>query len=127
MCRIEGAETPDFERIEIRTARKQHKCDECSRIINVGEQYTYDFTVHGRDVDEYHTCQHCAVARKWLSNNCGGWIYSEVCEEIQEHAEEYPSIAMPLYRVAVGMRREWRRFTSEDLMPIPRYPADIEL
>lgn len=125
MCRIDGAERAEVHSGHQRKARKLHKCSECRRQINVGETYQYDFTVFEGSPDTYKTCQHCCVLREWLLKNCGGYIYTEVADEVREHAEEYRYLAIPLLRVTAGARRKWKRFGSDELMPIPTLPPPI--
>lgn len=101
------------------TARKEHSCDECNRKIAKGEKYLYAFGVYDGNGDSYHTCSHCAVAVKWLTDNCGGFLHGGVLEDIEEHINDYPDIRTGLIRLAIGMKRRWRRFSADALMPIP--------
>lgn len=123
MCRIDGAETATIYRDRTVTARKSHKCYECGRDISAGERYRYVFTVYDGWPDSYHTCIHCVSGQDWLARECGGYIFSEVSEELHEHAQEYPPFALPLMRIAVGIRRKWRRFDKAGHMAVPAIPA----
>lgn len=125
MCRID-----DCERVEIfndsdRKARKEYKCGECYRTIAKGETYHYEAGKIEGYLDTYRTCQHCMVARKWLLRECSGWVYEQVIEEIQEHAEEYPKIALGLRKIMIGAKRKWQR-KQGGLMPLPLMPRTIE-
>lgn len=124
MCRIDGAERMTLLQEATRTARKAHFCGECCRVIAAGERYNYQFGAYEGESEAHKTCPHCMVARDWLLVNCGGWIYEQVGEEIIEHAEEYPKLALPLLRLAVGMRRMWKGFHG-GLMPLPKQAPAI--
>ena len=103
-------------------ARKPHKCHECYRVIEPGERYHCESLLFEGRVSRHKTCQHCMVARGWLLAECGGWLYSGVPDDIHEHAANgYGAYPMSVLRLAVGMRRKWRR-RSGDLMPVPAMP-----
>lgn len=128
MCRYDGYDdSPEVYREEVRTARKKHKCNECGRDIKPGETYENHFYVYDGDPGTVKICAHCRIAKTWIKVNCGGWVFEQVREEIEEHAKEYPRLALPLLRIAVGMKRRWRRFVGDTLMPIPRIPPGIEV
>lgn len=120
MCMIDMADervTVISERIG--RARKQHKCDECSRRIEPGEQYLAEFYKSDGRTENHKTCSHCQVVRKWLNDECGGWIYGGVEEDIREHSWEGHGIRVKM--MAVGMERYWRRRDGR-MWPIPRLP-----
>lgn len=124
MCRID-----DCERFEVSTtvqvkARKPHTCGECRRTISVGETYTKDTGLHEGYWSAFKTCGHCLIGRQWLVKNCGGFVYEQVADEVEEHAHEYPPIAPGLLRVHRGMSRQWKR--GDRLMNIPRMPRSIQ-
>ena len=124
MCRIEYSDGPLAEIIQRKPvkARKDHVCHECHRVISKGEPYLYEFYYYDGRAFTHKTCEHCKVGREWLMNNCNGFIYGEVNDDIQEHAEEVSSfnkrMAIQLYRYSVGRRRKWRSF-REGLLPVP--------
>ena len=127
MCRVDDADG----RVEVfqsaaRKARKAHKCGECRREIPIGENYHYEFGVLDGDRVTYKTCAHCMVAREWLNKNCGGWVYWDVIDEINEHAHDYRKLAFPLYRIVVGAQRHWRSFKG-GLMALPKMPPAITI
>jgi len=101
-------------------ARKAHKCKECGREIAVGEQYHVDRFVWEGEMHNHKVCAHCMVARKWLSDECGGWVYGSIEEDVREHAQSggYP---MSVCRLAVGMAWNWRSPKGR-LLPIPKVP-----
>lgn len=98
-------------------ARKQHKCGECYRLIDVGEVYLSEATVFEGQFSIHKTCSHCLVARQWLYENCSGFIYGGVEEDIRDHANEGYG-GFWLGRLAVGMAWKWRR-KNGNLLPIP--------
>lgn len=102
------------------TARKAHKCRECGRVIEPGERYHVDRFLWEGKLDTFKVCAHCMVARQWLSDECGGWLFGDVEEDIREHAHSgnYP---MGVHRLAVGMAWKWRT-PSGKLLPVPKVP-----
>lgn len=105
-------------------ARKEHKCRECWRVIAPGERYHVDRFLWEGKLDTFKVCAHCMVARHWLSDECGGWLFGEVEEDIREHAHNgrYP---MSVYRLAVGMAWKWRA-PSGKLLPVPNVPPTTD-
>lgn len=101
-------------------ARKGHRCMECYRTIQPGEQYTREAVVFEKEFTTYKTCRHCMVAREWLRQECGGWLFQGVGEDIDEHATN-GLYGMGVMRLCIGMRHKWTRKDGR-LMPIPRMP-----
>ena len=62
------------------TARKQHICSECARIIEIGEKYEYVFGVW-QTPSVYKTCIDCLSIREQFFEN--GWIFTMVWEYFQ--------------------------------------------
>ena len=126
MCAIDGAERYDVYETSNRRARKPHKCGECGRPIIVGELYRSSRGLFEGSWNTNCICAHCQIAADWLTENCAGFVDNGVYEDIHEHAEEYFAIALPIYRLCVGMRRKWVRFDGAGLMPPPRLPPSIK-
>lgn len=102
-------------------AKRQHRCSECRRTIDPGERYLRERYVADGVFRVHKTCAHCEVARAWLQDECGGWLYGGVEEDIRQHCEDGSGYSMSLYRIAVGM--DWRWHTPRGrLLPIPRMP-----
>lgn len=121
MC-MDYDDLPEFCDERILHARKQHKCDECGRQIAPGEKY---HRASGKWADgfcTYRTCEHCAVAQRWLADNCDGYAYQMIEEDIEAHARDYRRI--DLARIAVGMRRGWVTRKGAP-MPVPEMPRQI--
>lgn len=119
MCRVEQADWATFQNVTNPRARKEHRCGECRRTIPVGEQYERTSGLYDSKWDVYCTCQHCQRARLWLERECGGWVYTEVCEELIEHWQEdelYRSFW--LAHVIAGMKHRWH----DGRLPVPEQP-----
>jgi hypothetical protein len=123
MCMIDiNDDRPEFSSDRTLTARKEHKCVECGRSIGVGERYRRSFMKQDGAVYDAKTCAHCDVACSWLVANCNGYIYEAVIEDFQEHATP----CMPMLRIVVGARRQWKSFADPArLLAMPAYPADM--
>ena len=122
MCMIEYGDGPEFWHEKSQTARKEHRCDECSRQIRRGEVYWYAFGKCDGYTYEAKTCSHCRVACEWLNRNCHGFVYQAVIEDFGEHAEDN----LPMLRIVVGARRQWQSFADPSrLLPVPADPPDM--
>ena len=133
MCMVEGADenytvynTPRLVR-----SRKDHKCDECNRVIAKGETYLRGSGLYDGSWDVLRICVHCDVAAKWLVKNCGGFLHHGVQEDIEEHVSEYNHTDAfdGLARIAIGMRHKWtvkRGPRAGQLMTLPKLPAPIK-
>jgi len=81
-----------------RTARKSHRCYECSSEIRPGDRYRFDSGVWDKRGASYKTCLTCEALRNWLGDlmarevvpenehvdGCGQWVFgglSEACDE----------------------------------------------
>lgn len=91
-------------------ARKQHKCDECRSIINIGEKYRNHFGVWEGRASTFKACQFCMIPQDWLKKECGTYMLGGLHEELEEHAFEYKKIF--LYRWLIGFRENWKRKKS---------------
>lgn len=125
MCRVEYAESPTLCSAMDRKARKPHQCQECGRTIAPGETYRREEGLFEGSWFSQATCMHCMVAVRWLNRNCGGHVWQQVAEEIEEHAAEYPAIGAALRWTAALMRRGWAALDGAGLFPIPAPPAPI--
>jgi hypothetical protein len=121
MCMIDGADPTDFHKTEARTARKEHRCYECSRKIAPGERYQRTTALFGGSFDHHATCAHCAAAESWLLKHCGGLLWGAVADDLAEHFEEEPEYRRldGLGRLVVGIKRGWRRLRGPGLLPVP--------
>lgn len=108
-------------------SRKDRKCEDCGGLIEKGETY---YRVNG--VDDYGfsssvECQRCEAAAKWLTAVCGGWVLTEVVDELREHWEEEPDLhSLGLGRLVATGRRRWtdRRGNRVSVDQIKSWVAD---
>lgn len=124
MCMIDGADPVRIVSHETRRARERHRCGECRREIEPGEQYEHVFGFWEGDSVAYDTCAHCVTAREWLEEVCSGFCYRGVLEDLVEHQEDYAS--QWLGRAIHGMRNGWRR-RDGSAMAIPPKPNPASL
>lgn len=115
MCMADSADRCDFYTESNLKARKKHICGECRREINKGEQYQYVFGVWEGKPSYHKTCQHCVSAQAWLRNECGSWLFGGILEDLEDHL--YGESMTP-YRLVIGMRRQWIKFNSNELMNV---------
>ena len=123
MCQIEYGDIPanSFTQHLYPHARKEHRCHECSRVIDKGEQYT---RIAGVNEDGFWTvkqCEHCTVASEWVMRQCGGVVYTMLGEDMRDHAHDYKR--RDLWRIVVGMKWKWRR--NGKMLDVPAMPGDI--
>lgn len=110
MCMIESAESCSLYDTTWRTARKEHRCEECRRTIAPGERYLRHAIGGEGTVSVYLHCSHCHAAATWLVKHCRGYLCGGVLEDLEEHwGELYDEDRMFLGRAIVGMRKKWRR------------------
>lgn len=98
-------------------ALKDHKCQECHRVIQASERYYREKYVFDGGFTCHKTCSHCMVVRNWLSDECGGWVYGGVEEDAREHCFS-GGYRMDLYRAVIGMANLWRT-PSGKILPVP--------
>lgn len=130
MCMIDGCDEYDRANVErVCKARKQHKCDECYRLIEAGEPYLRCSGIESEGTPfVWKVCQHCKVGTDWLRVNCGGWLRGGgfVAEDLREHADEYRR--PDLLRHVVGANRKWQRKRGHaGLRPVPHLPRPLKL
>ena len=70
----------------IKAARKQHKCSECKRTINIGESYQYTVSEFEGMLDTYKTCSDCQSIIKVFF--CNGYGFTAVKRDLWEHINE---------------------------------------
>lgn len=119
MCMIDDDwSSAEFYRQSTHTARQPHRCGECYRVIQPGERY---LVATGRQNGEFWTakqCAHCMRAAELLTEHCRGFLFGGVQEDLEQHVDCGLPWSMAAARHVVGMRRQWRRFTSDALMPL---------
>lgn len=97
------------------TAIKEHPCAECKRTITVGEVYLRETVIVDNRRATYKTCVHCQGARRCLADECGGWIFGRVLEDIREHANGSDDGQLKV--MADRMARKWE-MSDGRLLPL---------
>jgi hypothetical protein len=67
-------------------ARKQHKCHECRRIINIGERYEKVTEVFEGEISTHKTCTSCLSIREVFFSD--GYYFGQIIEAMEEHVFE---------------------------------------
>jgi hypothetical protein len=108
------------------TARKNHECIECFRIIDPGEQYECVTAHTDYGFERYKTCAHCCAVREWLVKVCGGFLYHAVMDDLLEHADEVVLNPRWLHVAVACMRRKWRNRNGKLYRPmkLPKIPEE---
>jgi len=68
------------------TARKQHKCGECRRVIEIGEKYNIEVTASDGGIKQYKTCLDCISIRREFFK--GGFYYEGIIDALDEHVND---------------------------------------
>ena len=88
-----------------RRARKPHRCDECHRIITLGQQYYYQTNVDGSDIWTHRSCIECRrhVALQWdlLDHDADNYMPLRELVLEYEHDGVWPA------EVVEGIRTRW--------------------
>ncbi len=113
---------PDVSSRRWQKARKEHRCGECWRTINVGERYEVHTGLYEGKWETYRWCAHCSASQKIYAevDECECWLYGDLWSPIQEAAGDMPSFS--LWRLCVGVKRRWvihRGLRKGQLMPVP--------
>jgi hypothetical protein len=116
MCMIDECDAPSVYLPQIRKARKEHKCCECFRQIEIGEQYEQVTGNWDGSWGSFKTCLHCLEARKWLMKQCHGYVHGAVFEDLREHISY---ARLHVGRLVVGMNRKWTK-RNGDRMALPK-------
>ena len=74
--------SPEFHNSRIVTAKKEHTCSECDRIIYPIEKYEYVTGVWEGDFLVFKTCSDCLAIRNEFF--CDSWVYGMVLEHFRE-------------------------------------------
>lgn len=92
-------------------ARKQHKCHECSRLVQPGERYEVVFGIWDGRSDIFKTCSRCLALREWVKAHvpCVCWAHGNVRDDAIEAARgwahEAPGLLFGAYRREIAIRR----------------------
>jgi len=88
--------------------RKDHRCSECLRTIEKGEQHTYVKGLWDGDFETFRTCGDCMSMTRELKVTC--WCHGQLMDELDER--EYPGVQSV---IAFHQRRaaNWLRLDRE--------------
>lgn len=109
-------ERPTFYDRRVVTARKRHRCEECSRVIEPGQRYEYASGLWEDCFGVFKTCIACVNGRDFLQTSlpCFCWAHGNLREDIRlalEDAryrapEEMRGVAFRLGRIVIAERRK---------------------
>ena len=108
-------------RRETRKARKTHSCHECGREIERTEKYLFEILVDDGRIRAIKTCAHCQVARAWLDEECDGWVYGSIAQDIYDHAQIDDYYGADLVAMSASIEGRWRALDGT-LLPVPSMP-----
>lgn len=80
---VDDYEHPEFHSSKMVTARKQHICSECHRIIERGERYEKVVGKWSGDLSTYKTCIDCLSVREAFF--CESWMYTMIWDYLWDH------------------------------------------
>ncbi len=95
------------------TARKQHQCAECGRVIAAGQRYEKVVAKWDGSLSFFKTCSRCVALREHLAAHvsCFCWAHGNLLDDIREEVMHLPAEAcgsgllFELGRLAVVIRR----------------------
>lgn len=112
MCMVDDAERSVRGSVERRRARKLYRCCECRGPIRPGDTYTRSGMLYDGRWSTYRQCAACDEALAWLTEHCGGWCYTGVYEDLDEHFRDWPAANIEVGRILVRMRRRERAYLA---------------
>lgn len=96
MSEWDGAETAIVLHERHPKARRAHRCDECWRVIAIGDRYTVERTIWDSRLRTHKTCAGCWTVREWLLDRCGGFVYGQVINDAWESSDPAASADAPV-------------------------------
>ena len=88
------------------TAKTEHKCKECFRIIQPKEKYFLEKYIWEGAFYTHKTCKHCYEVRKFILFEYGEFLYSGLYEDLTNSSWGKKDWKPRLF--AVGMSKKWR-------------------
>ncbi len=113
-----------------RTARIEHECEECRRVIDPGERYLLQNTAYEGRVDQYKMCIHCRGVITLYGRLTGcpeNWYWGSVLSMYEDEGavigdgllHDLPAGGrVALLRAKVASQRKWRTRDGE-LVAVP--------
>ena len=95
----------------LRTARKAHKCYECHKAINPGEQYEHLVAVWAGDIQTAKTCWRCLDLREYIKAHVPcfcishGGLLDDARDTVDDYWPEAPGLFMGYGRRVVAIQR----------------------
>lgn len=80
-----------------RTAKKEHRCVECRRLIHQGERYQDERLLFEGAVSTLKTCRDCMSLRREMFCEC--WIYGELWDAFSEYLRELDEDDVPWSKI----------------------------
>lgn len=99
------------------TARREHECSCCGRVIEKGEKYLRQDNIFEDRRYAYKACAHCSAAMERALDLCTPWDEGITYESIEATLFDYHESVADL-RMLVQLRRRWRR-SDGTLFPVP--------
>jgi hypothetical protein len=93
----------EFHNVRTVTARREHKCCECGRVIQRGDRYESVVGKWEDEISRYRTCPLCVEIREKF--NSGGCTYTTIWEEIRDYL--FPEMN---FKCMDGLSTEARNF-----------------
>ncbi len=81
---------PEFSSRSYPKARKQHRCEECGKPINPGEQYECVAGKWDGYFSTFNTCPRCVDLRRWVTNSipCFCWAHGNMLDDAREAVDQ---------------------------------------
>src|SRR5882757_11287809 len=79
---------PDIYRLTYPVARKDYRCSECSTVISKGVKHAKHTGLQEDEWWTFRICMDCDEACDWLSEECGGYLFRRVAEDIADHLND---------------------------------------
>lgn len=101
------------------TAKKQHKCMECRRMIEPGEKYLLENYVWEGKFSSHKTCTHCQVVREFILQEDDVFYYGMIDDALW-NLDSYGTnrSAMLARLMTSGMHRQWKRRDGKMWRPL---------
>jgi hypothetical protein len=110
-CYCDYDETFKVYERQTHVARKEHKCSECSRMIQPKERYEHAFGILSAGAYVYKTCSLCLDLREFVVAHvpCSCWTHRNMREDVMNDAQgwahEAPGLLFGAYRREIRIRR----------------------
>ena len=83
-CPLQGCyDYADAGSTEVRTARKEHECEECGELIAKGTKYQNETTLYDGRWSTHKICLSCVEIRDHFQ--CDGWLYGHLWSDLEEN------------------------------------------